>query len=292
VLLVSRATCFSAGFRAANSRVLLTLTRDLFHLCFLLGIALAIALDTAVRRVADDLSVFEEQTTKAFGMIGGMAFLTLVINGTTAGPLLTYLGLADSTETRKKIVEAYRARYQQHIILEFVSLLTQHRFRNVNFGLVKSHIPCLSEVTKAQLIEAVEGHRDTTASEDYRPPNLQGVLPYLKEDDEQEGAAGSCVPKSRSKEDLLADLVKEAQKIDRAKKARSRNKRRRKRSSIAHLMKTAEPLSAQEMRILFISLLKANYEKMINQGELVDREFLAVALEQVSLVIGFVCYIL
>ena len=58
------------------------------------GIALAIALDSSVRAQADPESVFAEQTNKAFGMIGGIAFLTLVINGTTAGPLLTWLGLA------------------------------------------------------------------------------------------------------------------------------------------------------------------------------------------------------
>lgn len=50
------------------------------------GIALAIALDSAVRGQAKEGSEFLEHTNKAFGMIGGIAFLTLVINGTTAGP--------------------------------------------------------------------------------------------------------------------------------------------------------------------------------------------------------------
>lgn len=54
-----------------------------------MGIALAIALDVSVERAAGDDSPFSDDTNKAFGMIGGIAFLTLVINGTTAGPLVS-----------------------------------------------------------------------------------------------------------------------------------------------------------------------------------------------------------
>lgn len=244
------------------------------------GIALAIALDHSVMTNVGEDSIFAEQTTKAFGMIGGMAFLTLVINGTSAGPLLIKLGLADSTETRKKIVNAFRAGFKQHLILEFVSLLTQNRFRNVNFGLVKSHVPYLADMTKVQLVEAIERHKDTTASDEYQPPYLQGVLPYL-EDEPEESPFGlkNGMPKSKSTENLLATLVAEAQKAERAKRAEKRHRRRRRKSNIHHLM-AGEPLSAHEMRTLFISILKGTYEKMIDHGELVDREFLAITLEQ------------
>lgn len=73
------------------------------------GIALAISLDNEVRQATSGASnEFTEQTQKIFGFVGGVAFLTLVINGTTAGPLLRWLHLTDSSETRKKILKAYQ----------------------------------------------------------------------------------------------------------------------------------------------------------------------------------------
>lgn len=248
------------------------------------GIALAIALDVAVESAAGEDSKFADDTNKAFGMIGGMAFLTLVINGTTAGPLLVKMGLADSTETRAKIVKAYSAGFRQHTVETFVRLLTEHRFRNVNFGLVKSHVPYLADMTKTHLVEAVEYHKDVTASDDYMPPYLHGVLPYLADEPEeaavdQRASTTGRPQKLRTNSCLLKDLEADGQKAERNKRIKNRYKRKRRKSNIQHLM-NGEPLSAAEMRVLFISLLRANYELMIDHGELVDREFLAVALEQ------------
>lgn len=248
------------------------------------GIALAIALDSSVRRVADPDSEYLDDTSKVFGMIGGIAFCTLMINGTTAGPLLIKLGLADSSETRKKIVAAYEAGFKRHMINQLVTLLSQYRFRNVNYGLVKAHVPYVQGLTKTQLIEAVERHRDTTPAEDYEPPYLHGVMPYLEDDPPEEDEVNkkgnvNGMPTVKSTEDLLSELAAEAQKAEREKRTKNRQKRRRRKSNIQYLM-SGEPLSAQEMRVLFISLLKSMYEKQIDHGELVDREFLAIALQQ------------
>lgn len=84
-----------------------------------LKIALAIALDNEVRENAneDDYEeLYVDQTQMAFAFIGGIAFMTLTINGVTAGPLLRKLGLADSTESREKIINAYQARFKAHLI--------------------------------------------------------------------------------------------------------------------------------------------------------------------------------
>lgn len=71
------------------------------------GIALAISLDAIVRRVTvnEELDAkYEEQTTKLFGFVGGIALLTLVVNATSAGPMLRKLGLADTSDIREKIL--------------------------------------------------------------------------------------------------------------------------------------------------------------------------------------------
>jgi NhaP-type Na+/H+ or K+/H+ antiporter len=79
------------------------------------GIALAIFLDHEVRLTGAGGSEAPAQTDKIFGFVGGVAFLTLCINGVTAGPLLRRLHLADSTTARAKIVDAYQTRYVMHL---------------------------------------------------------------------------------------------------------------------------------------------------------------------------------
>ena len=80
------------------------------------GIALAIALNNKVREATGEASEYTEETSKLFGFVGGIAFMTLFINGITAGPLLRKLGLADSTRNREKIVEAYETQFKSTAI--------------------------------------------------------------------------------------------------------------------------------------------------------------------------------
>ena len=91
------------------------------------GIALALFLESEVSKEAGNDGFFAEKTTKVFALVGGIALMTLSINGVTAGPLLIKLGLADSTEARKRIVECYKVRFRSHLIDEvrlFGALLT------------------------------------------------------------------------------------------------------------------------------------------------------------------------
>lgn len=81
------------------------------------GIALALSLNSEVNHYTEASDVdeqtrrkFQDYTTKLFGFVGGIAFLTLIINGISSGPLLHKLGLVTPTETRKKVLENYRQR--------------------------------------------------------------------------------------------------------------------------------------------------------------------------------------
>ena len=242
------------------------------------GIALAIALDNEVERATDDDPAETFNTRKLFGFVGGFAFMTLVINGTTAGPLLRKMGLADSSDTRQKIVRAYEVRYRTWMIEHMVRLLAQQRFSHVNFALVRHHVPILANLTKAQLLEAVETNKETVAPEEYRPPNLKRILPYLKDDDEGETYFMHRVGSHDG--DLSAlDTDAHARKLKRELRTKNRKKRRSK-STMRFMIEEEEPLSMQELRALFISILKAAYEVQIRDGELEDRQFLSVTLEQ------------
>lgn len=94
---------------------------------------------------------YRQYSAQLFGMIGGVAFLTLVINGPTSGYLLKKLGLITPTETRDKHIKNCREHMVLFTLKEFVSLLTEERFENVDFAVVKAHIPFLSKLNVLML---------------------------------------------------------------------------------------------------------------------------------------------
>lgn len=159
-----------------------------------------------------------------------------------------------------------------------MTLMTQPRFKDVNFALVKYHVPYLRDLTRAQLMEAVEKHKDTTRPEDYHPPYLKRILPYLAIGKEQADifAVAASLKAEEDKEEFDPDI--HAQKVKRI--LRTKNRMRRRTMSTMRVMMGGggDPLSLEELRGLFISILRAAYEMQIRDGELEDREFLAIAL--------------
>jgi NhaP-type Na+/H+ or K+/H+ antiporter len=81
------------------------------------GIALALSLWSEVNHFTHANEVdqqtahlYSDYTAKLFGFVGGIALLTLVINGVTAASVLQKLGLVTPSETRKKVVQNYHQR--------------------------------------------------------------------------------------------------------------------------------------------------------------------------------------
>lgn len=175
-------------------------------------------------------------------------------------------------------VHAYETRYRTWMLEHMVRLLAQQRFRHVNFALVRYHVPILADLTKAQLLEAVEKNKDSVALEEYQPPSLERILPYLKDDDDESYFISTRVDNG---EDTLSPLDTDAhaRKLKRELRTKNRKKRRSK-STMRFMVEEAEPMSMQELRTLFISILKSAYEVQIRDGELEDRQFLSVTLEQ------------
>ena len=104
-------------------------------------------LDHIISDEADESIALEysKYANGQFAMVGGIAFLFLVINGPTSGPLLKRLGLATPTENRNNIIEKYRQYVAQQTLSELLALLTDKRFEDVDFAVVKAYIPFLSE---------------------------------------------------------------------------------------------------------------------------------------------------
>ena len=79
---------------------------------------------------------YREYSTKLFGMVGGIAFLTLFVLAPTSGLLLKKLGLVTPTEAREKVIENYREHLVRYVTKEYVHLLTYPRFNDVSKGQV------------------------------------------------------------------------------------------------------------------------------------------------------------
>mmetsp|Transcript_8052 Transcript_8052/g.20186 ORF Transcript_8052/g.20186 Transcript_8052/m.20186 type:complete len:1010 (-) Transcript_8052:591-3620(-) len=241
------------------------------------GIALAISLDSEVSEVfgGNDISLAEKEAATLYQFVGGIAFLTLIINGSTAGPVLRKLGLVDSTETRNKIIDAYRIHFRAEMIDSFVELLTNDRFKHVDYALVKSHVPLIADMTLEQLTEAVQKLKDATPEQNYHPPHLEHVLPYFKPD----GMTDEDFEKMIDTNLLIIDPAEQKRKMRIMERKKSRRTKRRSVSSMAYLMQ-GEPFSTAELRVLFISMIRAQYEYQMKNGELESQHLLAIALEQ------------
>lgn len=245
------------------------------------GIALAIALENSLAAVKynDNTNVEEEYTDvlQAYWMVGGIAFLTLFINGATAGPFLKWLGLAESTEARTKIIDAYRIHLRATVVDSFVNLLTFERFKNIDFSFVQDNIPLLSDLSVQEIAEAVEKMKETTESKLYQPPYLQNVLAVLRDKEGSTNEEEDYEILNESPENHALMQRMERRSTDRRSTLRRRASTLR--SSMYQRMEV-QALSEKELRTLFLSMLRAQYEFLINEGILTSHHALTVALEQ------------
>ena len=238
------------------------------------GIALAIALENEVIEFEKDENYDVEGEYKAvsrmYFMVGGIAFLTLFINGATAGPLLKRLGLVEHSEGREKIIYAYRCQMREATILSCVKLLMHERFKFINFLVVQENIPFLKDLTLEQLAEAIEQMKATTEPIAYQPPYLENVLSALGYGDGSnfEGEEYNILKESPKKHGKWRKISKQ------------KGRRLLPHKSSMHLMMECDKLSTKELRLLFISMLQAQYENLIDEGLLSSEHGLTIALNQ------------
>ena len=211
-------------------------------------------------------TIFERQTAQLYQMVGGIAFMTLLINGITAGPLLKKLGLADEPEARKKIVASYKYTYSKETVNTFVKLLTKEEFKYVDFSVVRYHVPSLALLTREELCDAIRKVKRSTPEEKYRPPYLLRVLPYLPPEDEN-----LSIQQKEENRKLLEE--------DHGRAGRMHEETSTKRGAKSDILKGLEPPTLKDMRLLFISLLSASYSLQVSNGELESKHPVSFALE-------------
>ncbi|KAL7518874.1 hypothetical protein ACHAWX_003679 [Stephanocyclus meneghinianus] len=145
------------------------------------GAAMATSLITQVfKNTGNDTQYlsYREDVFYLYGMTGGIALLTLLIFGITCRPLICFLKLVTPPQARLKVIENYRRHLKKENLICYVKLLSQERFKDVDYALVRAHVPFLKDLTLEQLLEAVKMYKDATPYY-FQPPYLELVLPYL-----------------------------------------------------------------------------------------------------------------
>ena len=120
---------------------------------------------------------YQIMVEKLFGFTGGISFLTLAVNGTSCGPMLKALGLVKPSKSRQKIVGDFYANCVQRSLIEYLKVLTDQRFGDIDFAVVKEHVSMVKNVTEEQLLAALAGFRREYP---YHPePDVTNILSYL-----------------------------------------------------------------------------------------------------------------
>ena len=220
------------------------------------GIALALSIYEEVIEVTgqegypeEKKREFDDQASLVFMLAGGIAFLTLVLNGPTAGPLLKKLGLVTPTHSRDMLVLNYEKHMKQNTLVEYLRILSDRRFGDsVDYAVIRRNVPPLRDVTQKQLCGALatlkKKHPDCR-------PNLKNFLPYLVDKKETDEACPSTerpkLPQEKSRRNL--------------------------RKTIYNLSAKPEEDFKNELRRIFISLLRSQIHRQIEKGALESRGF-------------------
>lgn len=250
------------------------------------GIALAIALDKELQHHLFFSDPRRRFSSQLFGLTGGIAFLTLVINGTLAGPILKKLGLADVGEARKKVVERYREVITSRMLCDLIQHLSHSRFSGVDYAVIKNHVSFFENVTPSQIRYAVKHNKEFTSLLNYKEPNLLSMKPFMSEEDFKDIVATSKINTGAR----LRAVVSMASIASMSSEARlaGMNDSSEGQNDASCLAKSAESLrkfmetdvvnteDAVELRKVFIELLRFAYEEQFNSGEIDVRDGLLV----------------
>jgi hypothetical protein len=107
------------------------------------GVALGLQLIRYVMEKSDNYE-YRKLTTILQFMGGGVTLLTLSINGTSAGFILTQLGLAKPAGSTDRTKLLFEGMAKDFVNQELIQLSQERRFKHVNFRVLKEHVPFLS----------------------------------------------------------------------------------------------------------------------------------------------------
>ena len=183
----------------------------------------------------------------------GVALITLLVNGSLAAPLLRKLGLADSPEKRKRIVQGFERLLIDHQVQTLKDLVENDDILcKVNLDVVVNHVELLKKFSLADLQEYIgpTGVDETATSSRSALPRRAGASSdvFRPVDTETEELLKSLAFENENDNGDETDLDEEMLK---------------------------------EQRKLYLGVLRVAYEKQCASGELdVRKDFIAFMLLQ------------
>ncbi|KAL7539913.1 hypothetical protein ACHAXR_009703, partial [Thalassiosira sp. AJA248-18] len=237
------------------------------------GIALALVLSAKISYYTESESLteetrnqFREYADKLFGLVGGVAFLTLVINGPTSGPLLRVLGIVTPTITRQRVVAHYYEHMKLVILVDYLSLLAEPCFDGVDLGVIREHVSPLRDISEDDLNTAVEKYYKNCRDPN-KTPNLSNIACYVSSS------------KSGNGERRLA-RTNPASRLLRTGPASERTCQSQQRQTLYDFNALLDENFVLEERSIFIELLRQEYHRQLTTGELDSRSFIPHCLLQ------------
>lgn len=223
------------------------------------GIALALLLKKEVLEYSEAESLsedtrrqYEQFVQKLFGMVGGVACLSLIIAGPTSGPLLRILGLVTPTETRSKVVHNHEKHLAKDILIEYMNLLSEKGFEHVDFAIVKQRVSILRDVSPEIFHSAIELYKKKFPSK-LLPNGLTNVAAHI----------GSC--------DFVLDHRNMSDEAKQAPKSRN---------TVYCFKDLPDENALVEERRLFVECVKNEYLTQLQSGELDSRSSIPWSLLQ------------
>jgi len=208
-----------------------------------IAIALAVTLDSELRRDTAPGDPRRDQTTKMFGITGVIVLLSLVFNGTFAGPLLRWLRLVEPSDERKQIIEGHAVLLKKHLT-STMSRVTESNpgtFADVQLNTLREYVPILQNLTDAELLE-------------YLPKTIENGSPTRKGRRYSAIARGFVTPSSHR--NMLTSVIENDPVLADS-------------SGDGHAItdEINEIPVLKEQRKVYISLLRSAYRKQIESGE-------------------------
>jgi len=237
------------------------------------GVSLALLLSAQIYEQTDDESVSEETreayriyVDKLFAFSGGIAFLTLLVNGPTSAILLKNLGLVTPSETRLNVVKNYEQHMKINTLVEYMNLISKKRFEHVDFGVIREHVSPLQNITREEVKIAAESFKLKYPD---KTPNFANLVPYLFPNESQLALTSeastllSFSDRSRSEPITL-----------------TRQPSKRVRETVYDYKTPLDRLAVLEQRLIFIDLLRREYLRQLDVSELDSRGFIPYSLLQ------------
>ncbi|KAL3912314.1 MAG: hypothetical protein SGILL_006933, partial [Bacillariaceae sp.] len=210
-------------------------------------------------------------TTQLFGIVGGVALLTLVVNGTSCGPLLRKLGLAKTGETREAIAHSYLNDIKKKMFSNLLKLLGDPRFRNVNYKSVKKHISLFDELTSSEMAMLVKKNREMTEPLLYREPNLTSLKSFFSSEEEYEELVSFSKMDSKIKFRAVVSLASSIRSsVHKIAPEEQQNDSSVSTTADDDTSETPEMLT--ELRRVFVDLLDEAYDEQFENGEVDVRD--------------------